>query len=251
MRVIVVAIIIALIICAGCQPNPKTVTANPITVRTAEVKIVSESIDKSAKVIAKQAEEIKVIANSPEPEMPVISSKAEVIIDESVTIQESTEVIDEGAEAIDKEATVVNKALAKLKEKNAKLESKPTKVQSMLAWIVGGSLVGAVLFVLVAIYLGRVKTGVIGACSCIAVMFMAVTVSQYLNYIAIAGLIAIAAGIGYVVYLAVVNRKALVEVVKGGEAFKSIKSDSEYTFNASQKIAQSERTRAEVKKIIK
>jgi hypothetical protein len=111
---------------------------------------------------------------------------------------------------------------------NEDLTGKITKLEEnaraglnrMLKWIIGACVVGAGVCAAVAIFFGNIKGGLTGAAACIVIMTLAIAVSQYMMYIAIAGGVIVIGTLGILGYQLLMQRRAITDNVWTQEVVK-------------------------------
>jgi hypothetical protein len=202
----------------------KNIDANTSTIDEAskDIKEKATSIDNTAD---------KIEDNLPEENRTKVGPYVVSIKENSELIIQNTERIDQASSAIKSTSTELKEiktkvkelgaALAKtIKERDKAIEEKNSQFARMLRWLILACIVGAGLSMAAFIMYGS-KAGMTGAAVCGIVLAVALAVQTYLVYLAIAGAILLAGLIGYIIYQAYIQRKALKETIDTVELTKN------------------------------
>lgn len=92
--------------------------------------------------------------------------------------------------------------------------------RNMLRWLIACCIIGVGASVAMMVF-GNFKTGSIILVGCGTVLVLAVAVDKYLVYIAIAGLVLLAACVGFLIYQIILRNKAVDEVIHTTEIAKT------------------------------
>lgn len=167
----------------------------------------------------------------------VFPVEASVIQRHADGIGQSTKRLDEARGQINS----ANKNLSEATKKVAQIESEYSKavrarnealtrerdaLKALMRWIVAGCVIGFGVGVVLMFFRHLVIGGGV-AIGALATMVLAVTIEQYLQWIAIAGLVIIVAAIGWLGYQFFVRERTIKEIVETAEIAKSKLSDDD------------------------
>jgi uncharacterized protein YaaW (UPF0174 family) len=212
------------------NPDKKIGTAvKNIDANTTIINDASKDIKDKAISIDDTADKIEV--SIPEENRTKVGPYVVSIKENSELIIQNTERIDQATSAIKSTSvelkTIKTKvkeldtALKKaIKERDKAIEEKNSQFARMLRWLILACIVGAGLSMAAFIMYGS-KAGMTGAAVCGIVLAVALAVQTYLVYLAIAGAIILAGLIGYIIYQAYIQRKALRETIDTVELTKN------------------------------
>jgi hypothetical protein len=242
-----VALIVSLMFLAGCQflkPKPNQHLEKDMKEITKVINESADSINDSALTIDKNVITIKqhakeVLIQSPETATLVkgieksannIASESQKLKGVSLDLAKAGVKSDISERAID---TIVDRAIdaEKIQEEQAEKiikleENAKAGLNKMLKWIIGACVIGAGACAAMAVFFGNIKGGLTGAAACIVIMTLAIAVSQYMMYIAIAGGIIVVGTLGVLGYQLFIQRRAISDNVWTQEVAKRNMSEA-------------------------
>lgn len=239
-KIFLIITLLTLVGCSGPQKNtnPDENLINDVQYSQQKVKESTEKINDATNSIEEKSDNIinksqKLYAEKPSKDLETIGIDAKIIKEKNQEIKKAKEGLVEAnvkletvqrtAQNKEKQIKNLNKELSEVKEERDKLkEDVKTGINKMLKWIIGGCIVAAGIFIALAAFGGNVKGSIIGGVACLAIMVIAITVSQYLVYIAILGLIILVGSIGIVGYQIFVQKKAIKENIYTQELSKKM-----------------------------
>jgi hypothetical protein len=194
----VLLFLVLLVFLSSCN-NPHQMT--PLS----EVNAKLSQIDTSAKTILADSDGL--IKKYPD------ENKMTGIKDNASSIVGDTEFLKKTAVDIQGSISDLKKENEKLKKELEKaIEDKNSSIQKMLKWMIGLSIVGCSVCMVLFFMFGS-KWGVSGAIACGVVLIISVAVQKFLLYFALAGAVLLLVIIVILIYNVWVKNKAFTEVV--------------------------------------
>ncbi len=216
-----------------------------------EILDVAKTIDDKTTVIKKEAEKIKTEADIVEEKIPIIvkpdiSPHIEAIklganiinknaneiknLQTNLTLAKTS--LDDASKKIkDMEKTfniaIEGKILAE-KQLDKALERERDATRKLVKWLIIICTIGAGISLAIAIFGHFLIGGLLGV-ACVSTLTFAIMVDKYFDYIAYAGLAAVAIGVGFLIWKFFVRDKALKEVVHTTELTKASLPPAERT----------------------
>ena len=206
------------------------------------VKQVEEDLPESADSIEEAVNNIRAAADSirshvplevqpiVEPDVTEIKDQSDVIDAQTIQLREMSSklataralmlVSVDKVEQMDKQVKRILKERDQLKkERDAAVAAQKDATRKTLRWLIVICVIGGGASVALMIF-GSFAVGSTLLAGCAATLTLAIAVDQYLEWIAIGGLVVIAAAIAYAIYQMYSRKKALQEVVQTTEIAK-------------------------------
>lgn len=212
----------------------KDLSASKTQVDTVEKGMLDSStkINASTSVIRNTANQIAAAVPAVKANTATIVTEAGNIDAQVLQIQQLSGLLEQakaGLDIADTKITQEESEIATLTQqrndavtaRDAALKQKSDQTQVALRWVIVLCVIGGGAGIALCIY-GQLTMGIMIAAGSGTTLALAVAVSQYLNQIAIGGLVLLAACVGYLIYQLYLKNKAVKEVVHTTEVAKAL-----------------------------